>query len=125
MAAQGPAAFAEARAPRLLHDPTPAQIDAVRAQMAALDPAGHAQAAHMLSSGDLAADAARLRVPTAVVVGREDRITPPASAAHVHVAIPAAMRGDLTLVPSAGHALAQQAPAALAAALPLLERSPT
>ena len=113
----GPDAFAAARAARLLHEPAPEQLEAVRAQMAALDPAGHAQAAHMLASGRLAADAARLSVPTTFVVGTRDRITPPESARAIHVAIPPEHRGAFAEVPGAGHALAQQAPAALAAAI--------
>lgn len=113
----GPEVFAGARAPRLLARPEGAALRMVQDQMAALDPRGHAQASRLLSTGDLLADAAFLTVPTRVIVGARDRITPPESAERLHAVVPEAVRGTLTLVPDAGHALATEAPAAVAACL--------
>ena len=115
----GAARFASARAARLIHQPldNPALVAAVEAGMAQVRLPGYAQAVRMLASGDLAADCAHLSVPTAVIVGAEDVVTPPAQSQRAHAALPAAFRGALTLVPQAGHALHQQAPSALAAAI--------
>ena len=82
--------------------------------MAAIDPAGYAQAVRMLASGRLADDLAGLATPAEVIVGAEDIITPPDAARRAHAALPDACRGPLTLVPGCGHALPQQAPEALA-----------
>lgn len=115
----GAAAFAASRAPRLVHKPdeNPDLVAEVAGGMACVRLPGYAQAVRMLASGDLAADCARLVVPCAVVVGAEDIVTPPAQSQRAHAALPIAQRGALTLVPGAGHALPQQAPAALAAAI--------
>jgi pimeloyl-ACP methyl ester carboxylesterase len=116
LARLGPDAFAAARAPRLLHRPEtcPETAAAVTAAMAAIDPAGYAQAVRMLASGRLADDLAGLALPAEVIVGAEDIITPPDAARRAHAALPDACRGPLTLVPGCGHALPQQAPEALA-----------
>ena len=90
---------------------------AVEAGMAKVRGPGYDQAARMLASGRLLEDAARLAVPTDVVVGAEDVVTPPEGARAVHAAIPAAVRGALTEVPDAGHALYTQAPLAFAQAM--------
>ncbi|MCD1182927.1 alpha/beta hydrolase, partial [Leptospira sp. Pond_2020] len=57
------------------------------------------------------------QVPTDVIVGAEDVVTPPDSARRAHAALRQPWRGALTLVSGAGHALYQQSPAAFAAAL--------
>jgi pimeloyl-ACP methyl ester carboxylesterase len=115
----GPAAFAAARAARLVHDAAahPALVARIEAAMAAVRQPGYGQAARMLGSGDLAADAAGLAVPTDVIVGAGDVVTPPDQSRRAHDALPAAVRGRFTLVPGAGHAVYQQAPAAVAAAI--------
>ena len=71
----------------------------------------------MLASGRLLDDAERLRVPTDVIVGAEDRVTPPEGARRVHAALRTAARGRYTALPGLGHALYQQDPARFAAAL--------
>lgn len=111
--------FARARAPRLVFQPAqnPALVAAVAGGMARVRLPGYAQAVRMLAQGDLAAECAALAVPTAVIVGAEDVVTPPEQSRRAHAALPAAVRGALTLVPGAGHALHQQAAAALAQAL--------
>jgi len=112
--AEGAEAFAAKRAPRLLSRPTEADLAAVTAQMAALKAKGHRAAARLLSAGDLLADVAELAVPASMVVGADDVITPPDAARACHDACPDPWRGPLTLIDGAGHALATQAPAALA-----------
>ena len=119
LARLGAPEFARTRAPRLIFQPdqNPALVTAVFDGMSKIQLPGYAQAVRMLASGDLAADCAALSVPTAVVVGAEDIVTPPAQSQTAHAALPAAIRGAFTLIPGAGHALHQQAPAALAAAI--------
>lgn len=116
---EGARRFAAARAPRLIHEPErhPDLVAAVADSMAKVRLPGYGQAVRMLASGDLAADCARLGVPTAVVVGDADAVTPPEQSRRAHRSIPAVLRGAFTLVPEAGHALPLQAPAALAAAV--------
>jgi pimeloyl-ACP methyl ester carboxylesterase len=119
LARLGAAAFAHARAPRLVYRPetNPGLVAAVEAGMARVNSPGYDQASRMLASGRLLDDAARLAVPTDVIVGAQDIVTPPEGARQLHAAIPAAFRGRLVEVPAAGHALYTQAPAAFAAAL--------
>ncbi|RMF33349.1 MAG: alpha/beta fold hydrolase [Alphaproteobacteria bacterium] len=119
----GPAEFAALRAPRLLSRPDSAALEAVRAQMAALRPAGHLAATRLLSAGELIADAARLRVRTDVIVGAEDGITPPETARRLYRSLPDAARGAFHDIPGAGHALAAEAPKAFAACLMQLEET--
>jgi pimeloyl-ACP methyl ester carboxylesterase len=100
----GPAGMARKRGPRLLGpDATPAQIEGVVATMAAVDPHGYAQAARMLSGGDLIADVARLPadMPVQIVYGEADVITPPQANQRVAQARPEA---PVTVIPRAGHA---------------------
>jgi pimeloyl-ACP methyl ester carboxylesterase len=117
--AQGPAAFAAARAPRLVFRPedNPGIVARVETAMADVRQPGYGQAVRMLAAGRLTEDLARLTVPTDVVVGQEDLVTPPEGARSAHAALPEAVRGDLREIPEAGHALYQQAPAAVADAL--------
>ncbi|WP_048645922.1 alpha/beta fold hydrolase [Nitratireductor soli] len=114
--------FADLRAPRLVYEPEVNQdiVRRVRDGMAKVSAPGYPQAARMLASGRLLDDAERLQVPTDVIVGAQDVVTPPASAQRAHAALRDPWRGTLTLVPGAGHALYQQAPAAFAAALEAL-----
>ncbi len=109
------AAFAAARAPRLLARPNGAALAQVTAQMAALRAPGHEAAARLLSAGDLLADARRLTMPADVIVGAGDVITPPKAARALYAALP--VKGAYTELPDTGHALTAEAPRALAAAL--------
>lgn len=115
----GAAAFASARAPRLVHCPeeNPETLALVRDAMAQVTMPGYGQAARMLASGRLLDDAERLSVPTDVIVGVEDRVTPPEGARRVHAALHVQARGSLTELPAAGHAIYQQAPARFARAM--------
>jgi pimeloyl-ACP methyl ester carboxylesterase len=115
----GPDQFAALRAPRLVYQPEENQeiVRRVRDGMARVCVPGYPQAARMLASGRLIDDAERLQVPTDVIVGAEDVVTPPDSARRAHAALRDPWRGSLTVIPDAGHALYQQAPAAFAGAL--------
>lgn len=73
----GPAGMAERRAAAMLSPQASAEQVAFIAQvMAAIDPAGYTQAAHMLSGGDIDADLAGLRCPVQVAGGSADTVTP-------------------------------------------------
>ena len=78
----GMQAMAEKRGPRLLTPKTDASlVRAVINNMAQADPNGYAQAARMLSNGDMLADIAQFPpdLPVQVIYGTEDVITPASS----------------------------------------------
>ena len=115
--ALGPAVFAKKRAPRLVGDPTarPDVVATVERAMAAVNPRGYIQAVHALGAGTLLSDAKSIRIPVMVAVGARDQITPPASAAQLHAALPRS--AGFHQIANAGHALPQEEPNALAALL--------
>jgi pimeloyl-ACP methyl ester carboxylesterase len=100
----GPRGMAEKRGPRLLGPgATPDVVQSVVDTMACIDPKGYAQAARMLSRGDLLADIEALptRLPVQFIYGGADVITPPAvnlRAASVRPGCP------VTVLENAGHA---------------------
>jgi pimeloyl-ACP methyl ester carboxylesterase len=77
--------------------------------MSRIHPDGYAQAAHLLSTGDITADLARLPagLPMQVIVGEADVITPPAVNLEIAAACPAA---STHVIPGAGHALYLEKP---------------
>lgn len=111
--ALGPDAFARKRAARLLFRQD--AIAGVRRAMAAVNPGGYAQAVRALGAGDLLADASRIALPALVVSGEKDVVTPPSNAQALHAALP--HPAPLVLIPECGHAMAQEAPDAVAALL--------
>lgn len=115
----GAEVFAAARAPRLVFCPAEntAALKIVQGAMGRVSMPGYGQAVRMLASGRLPDDVARLCVPTDVITGAEDIITPPEGARRVHAALPEPVRGRFTELPRLGHALYQQDPAGFAAAL--------
>jgi pimeloyl-ACP methyl ester carboxylesterase len=119
LAALGPAEFARRRAPRLIWRPEahPDAVAAVAASMAQVTMPGYGQAVRMLASGRLIEDARQLAVPTDVVSGAEDVVTPPEGARRLFAALPENGRGHLTIIPQTGHAICQQNAPALARAL--------
>ncbi|MCE8031455.1 alpha/beta hydrolase [Halomonas daqingensis] len=119
--AQGHAAYARARAPRLLREGADqADISRVEAEMQKLHVAGFAQAGWMLANDTLARYLpATPAVPTLVVCGDEDRITPPEDARALAVRLGAPYGG----IPRAGHASYIDAPEAFARALDDFSRS--
>ena len=122
LASLGPLAFARARAPNLLHYPErqPEILGAAIKTMAAIPPESYAQAVHMLSCGALSTRAAQVPVASLVLVGHQDRITPPEQSRKVHDALQSAgpdlphLYGE---VEQAGHLLHQEQPATVAARL--------
>ncbi len=107
--ALGPEAFAERRAGRLLFRQD--AVAGVKRAMAAVDPAGYAQAVRALGAGDLLADAARIDLPALVAIGAQDVVTLPRNARELHAALP--HPGRLVIIPECGHAMAQEAPHAV------------
>ena len=115
--AQGARGFAERRAPHLLYAPTIENLSRVIDEMAQLKPEGHTAAARFLSAGDLLADVKYLSVPTHVIVGAEDTITPPDNARVCYDAVPSRYRCTYTVLANAGHAVATESPEAFAQAI--------
>ncbi len=110
LAALGPAGLAARRAPRLLSaTAAPAQLARVRETMAEIDPGGYRQAVAMLAQGDLQADAGAIAVPTLVLCGGEDSVTPPAGSRALAAAMKNARYRE---IPGAGHLCYVERPAA-------------
>jgi pimeloyl-ACP methyl ester carboxylesterase len=110
----GPEPFAASRAARLVYSPQtkPEVLARVRSAMAALNKTGYAQAVRALGHGDLLADAARITAPSWVAIGAEDAVTPPAGARALHAAL--TNPRQYQEFAATGHALPQEAPAAVA-----------
>jgi pimeloyl-ACP methyl ester carboxylesterase len=116
----GPAKFAAARAPGLVADPAarPDVVRAVEQAMANVRRPGYDQAVRLLAVGSILDDAAKLEVPTTVIVGAQDRITPPVNCRRAFDALPGgAARHVYQEIPDAGHAVCQEQPAAIARAI--------
>ena len=110
LAALGPAGFAAKRAPRLLSAmATPAQVARASATMAEIHPEGYRQAVAMLAQGALHADAGTISVPTLVLSGAEDSVTPPAGSRALAAAMPNARYREIE---GAGHLSYLERPAA-------------
>lgn len=111
----GAAAYAAARAPRLLADAAdPAVAAEVERQMAALRASGYAGAAEMMAQSDTGAALSGIGVPTLVLVGDQDRVTGVDESRLLAQTIPGARLG---LIGHAGHAAVQERPAAVAEAI--------
>lgn len=110
----GPDRFAAQRAAKLVHAPEtkPGIVAAIREAMAAVNVPGYVQAVRALGAGDLLGECSAITVPALVAVGAEDAVTPPASARAVFSALPRAVA--FREIRGAGHALAQESPAAVA-----------
>lgn len=111
----GPSGLADARAHRLLTSAAGADARAiVHAAMAEVVPQGYEQAVHLLAGADLLENVTHLAIPTMVLWGGEDVVTPPADCAKVADAVPGALR---VAVPGGGHAFATELPEAFNAAI--------
>lgn len=117
----GPAAFARARAPGLVHDPERNKevVAHVESAMAEVNPDGYAQAACLLASGDLPDDLKFVSRRPGFIIGTQDGITPfdqtriAASAwAAAHGSHPSVIE-----IEDSGHAVYLQRPAEFRAAL--------
>lgn len=121
----GPAKFAAKRAPNLVGDPQarPDVLQEVERIMAMVRRPGYDQATRMLASGRLLEDVAKLGVPTAVMVGALDRVTPPEAVRRVFEALPPAARLAYGEFAGAGHAICQEQPFEIARAITSIVRS--
>jgi pimeloyl-ACP methyl ester carboxylesterase len=116
---EGAPAAAEAFLPKLLGETTRREQDLVvawlRERILAASPRAIADALHGLAGrSDSRPTLAEIRVPTLVLVGEEDELTPPAEAE----AMAAAIRGArLVVVPRAGHLASLEQPEAVNTAI--------
>ena len=112
--------FAAVRAPGLLADPPgrPDVLQAVERAMAQVRRPGYDQAARLLAGGNLLDDASRIEVPSLVLVGAQDRVTPPANVRRVFDALRGPpQRHAYREIAEAGHALCQEQPDLVADAI--------
>jgi pimeloyl-ACP methyl ester carboxylesterase len=106
----GPRGMAAKRGPRLLSPEASETMQRMLVEiMARIRADSYAQAARMLSTGDITADLARLpaALPIQIIVGQADVITPPAGNLEIAAAFPAA---SVHVIPGAGHALYLEKP---------------
>jgi 3-oxoadipate enol-lactonase len=111
MAELGSLAVAAARAPRLLSPAAPAELRERLVTTAAEDVRmpGFGYAAEAMAATDHGELLATLRVPTFVVCGEHDIVTPPELSRRMAATVPGAR---LALVPAAGHVSNQEQPGA-------------
>jgi pimeloyl-ACP methyl ester carboxylesterase len=115
LAAVGPEAFAAQRAPRLVSpSASAATAEAVRADMAAVRPAGYAAAAAMMAHSDTTDLLPLLQVPALILVGEDDVVT---GVAESQVLAENIRGAAFELIRGAGHAAVQEKPAEMAAAI--------
>ena len=96
----GPAKMAEKRVGKLLgSQAAPGARNAALRVMSKIRPKGYAQAARMLSLGDIFAELAGCRAPALVVCGSEDQVTPPDG----NRKIAAALGARFELIDGIGH----------------------
>jgi pimeloyl-ACP methyl ester carboxylesterase len=110
LSALGPREMAKRRGPRLVSPKSPASAaEKVIETMAAVRPDGYAQAARMLSTGDVKADVLALppTLPLQIIYGEDDIITPPARNLEVAALRPTA---PVIAIPAAGHAVYLEQP---------------
>lgn len=106
--ALGPAEFASARADRLLTARASGQArKIVQRSMSEIVPEGYIQATRLLATSNLLYSVKALSVPTLVLWGAQDEVTPPASCRKIAQAVPNA---QATEIPGGGHALATELP---------------
>ena len=111
----GMRALAEARVDLLLGSAAPPRLRAeVVATMAAIDPAAYRLGAAAVWRADQRDRARAIAVPTLVLCGTEDRITPPALSEELAALVPAAR---LARIDRAGHLANAEQPAAFNAAI--------
>jgi pimeloyl-ACP methyl ester carboxylesterase len=116
---KGPAAVADEMIPKLLGETTrasrPAVVERVRALTLANSAEAIAGAIHaLMSRPDSTPLLAGIHVPTLVVVGEEDTVTPPALSEEMHAKIAGS---ELVRIPHAGHLSNIERPDAFNAAL--------
>lgn len=109
LAAEGPAAFAVKRSPRLLSPAArPELVERVTATMArSIRNPGYGWAAQALAETDHTGQLARLDVPTLVVVGEHDDVATLAGSEELANRVPGSR---LEVIPGAGHLANQERP---------------
>jgi pimeloyl-ACP methyl ester carboxylesterase len=108
MEAIGPAGVAEKRASVLLSPQAPKRaIMLAKAVMRELRPDGYAEAVGMLGRGDMFAEAPGIAVPTLVMCGTADQVTPEEGCRRVAAAISGARYES---IPGPGHGLYIETP---------------
>ena len=117
--AEGPGAAVAAFLPKLVGETThrerPDLVAGLRERILASSPRAIANALHGLAArADSRETLPTIAVPTLVLVGSEDAITPPSEAALLAAAIP---RARFDVIPEAGHLANLENPAAVNAAL--------
>jgi pimeloyl-ACP methyl ester carboxylesterase len=116
---EGASAAVEAFLPKLVGETTrherPGVLAGLQERILATAPQGIANALHGLAArADSRETLPTITVPTLVLVGAEDLLTPPSEAATMAAAIP---RARLDVIPGAGHLANLENPAAVNAAL--------
>lgn len=107
LAELGPQGLAEKRSANMVSaDAGEDAREWVRWNMARINPAGYAQATHLLANADLATDLTHFKGRVAVAVGTEDTITPPPACEQ----IAKTANVSLQVIPGAGHAGYIEAP---------------
>ncbi len=114
--AQGSAVVADPMTEKLFAASAPANLrEQWRRAMLQASPRGVAAALKaMAARPDSTPDLPRISVPTLIIVGEHDSITPPAESQAMHAAIPGS---TLEVIPAAGHMAAVEQPQAVAASL--------
>jgi pimeloyl-ACP methyl ester carboxylesterase len=88
-----------------------AAVDQVRTMLSDVDPRTTAEAGRAIAEHDVRDDLSHVDLPSIVVVGTADLLTPPAHARGVAAAIPGA---ELRVLDSVGHQVMQEDPTSLA-----------
>ena len=94
-----------------------AAVEQVRRMLAEVDPVTTTEAGRAIAHHDVRSDLSHVDVPTLVVVGSADVLTPPAHAREVVAAVPGA---ELHVLEGVGHQVMQEAPTRLAALITTL-----
>ncbi len=122
IARDGVPAFAEAQLPKMVgattHGSRPPIVDQLRAMMRRQSAAGMTWAlAALRDRPDSRATLGSITVPTLVIVGEEDVLTPLADAQAMMDLLPAAANPRLEIITGAGHASCVERPAAVTLAI--------
>jgi len=94
--------------------PTAQMVDDVRVMLADVPTETLAQAGGSIAAHDVRSFLPSVKVPTIVVVGTDDRLTPPVHARQIADVIPGA---ELVVLPGIGHQVMQEQPEAVVAAV--------